>query len=109
MANAYKVLGQIEADTTTLETLYTVPAATECINSSMTICNRGSTNTTFRVAVRVAGAAIDLKQYLYYDVALPANDTFAFTLGVTLAATDVISTYAGNSNLTFQIFGTEII
>lgn len=108
MAEAYKVLGQLDAAATTLETLYTVPAATEGIVTTLTVCNRGATNTTFRIAVGLAGAGIDNKQYIYYDVAIPANDTFAATLGITLETTDIFETYAGNGNLTFQIFGTEV-
>ena len=48
------------------------------------------------------------KDYLYYDITLAGNDTFIATIGVTLAATDVIRVYSGNSNLTFQLFGTQI-
>jgi len=108
MAEAYKVLGQLDAAATTLETLYTVPGATESIITTLTVCNRGAVNDTFRVALRVGGAGIDNKHYLYYDVAIPANDTFAATLGITLATTDVVSVYCGLGDLTFNLTGTEV-
>jgi hypothetical protein len=46
--------------------------------------------------------------YLAYDAALPANDTATLTLGVTLAATDVISVYAASANVAFSAFGVEV-
>jgi hypothetical protein len=46
--------------------------------------------------------------YLAYDVSIPANDTTILTLGLSLATTDVVTVYAGNGNLAFSLFGTEI-
>lgn len=106
MAFAYKVLGQVAPSATTLTTLYTVPASTEAVASSLVACNRGA-STTIRVAVRPAGAAIDNKHYQLYDVTLPANDAIPLTLGITLEATDVVSVYAGTANVSFSLFGAE--
>ena len=108
MANVYKILGQSSPAATTPADLYTVPAATSAVCSSLSICNRGTTQTTFRVSISAAGAATANKDYLYYDVTLAGNDTFIATIGVTLATTDVIRVYSGNSNLSFQVWGTEI-
>ena len=108
MANVYKILGQSSPSATTSTDLYTVPATTSTVCSSLSICNRGGTPTTFRVSISPAGAAIENKDYLYYDVTLAGNDTFIATIGVTLATTDKIRVYSGNANLSFQIFGTEI-
>jgi glucose-6-phosphate dehydrogenase assembly protein OpcA len=108
MPQAHKVLGQSSPSATTLTTLYTAPASTQAICSTITICNTASSATTYRIAVRPAGASIATSQYLAYDAALPANDTATLTLGVTLAATDVISVYAASSNVAFSAFGVEI-
>ncbi len=108
MPTTYKVLGQQNPSAATLTTLYTVPAATSTVVSSMTICNRSATPTSFRVAVRPAGAAISNEMYMYFDVPIGANDTFAFTFGVTLATTDVVSVYATLATLSFVVFGSEI-
>jgi hypothetical protein len=108
MANVYKILGQSSPSATTETVLYTVPSATSTICSSLSICNRGSVQTTFRISFSKAGAATSTKDYIYYDVTLAANDTFISTIGVTLATTDVIRVYAGNANLSFQVYGTEI-
>jgi hypothetical protein len=108
MANVYKILGQISPSATTETNLYVVPATTSTVCSSISICNRGGTQTTFRVSISPLGAATANKDYLYYDVTLAGNDTFIATIGVTLATTDVIRVYSGNASLSFQLFGTEI-
>ena len=107
MATTLKVLGQSNPSATTLTTLYTAGASTSTVVSSITVCNRSATATSFRVAVRPAGAAIDDKHYIYYDVTLAGNDTFAATLGITLATTDVISVYATLATLSFHAYGQE--
>jgi glucose-6-phosphate dehydrogenase assembly protein OpcA len=109
MATTYKVLGQSAPSATTNTTLYTVPAATSTVVSTITVCNRAATAATYRIAVRPAGAAIANQHYLAYDIALAANDTTALTIGVSLATTDVVTVYASSANLTFNIFGSEIV
>jgi hypothetical protein len=108
MPSAYSVLGQSAPSATTLTTLYTVPASTSSVVSSITVCNRGTNAASFRIAVRPAGAAISNEHYVVYDGAIAANDMLAFTLGITLATTDVISVYASTANLSFQVFGSQI-
>ena len=95
----YKVLGQSNPSATTLTTLYTVPSATSAVVSTITIANQTSTAATYRVSIRVAGAADTAKQYVAYDISLPGNATDTLTLGVTLAATDVIRSEEHTSEL----------
>jgi hypothetical protein len=106
MPQTHKVLGQSNPAATTLSSLYTAPAQAIC--STITVCNTAGSATTYRIAVRPAGASIATAMYLAYDAALPANDTATLTLGVTLAATDVISVYAASANVAFAAFGVEI-
>lgn len=108
MPNAYKILGQSNPSATTLTTLYTVPSATSSVCSTLVICNTTSTATTYRVAVRPAGASITTAHYIAYDVAIAGSDSIMLTLGISLATTDVVSVYAGNANLVFNLFGSEI-
>jgi len=107
MATAYKVLGQVNPATETLTTLYTVPASTSSVASTLTICNLG-VSTSVRVAVRPAGAAIDNKHYILYDSTLNQYDSLFLTIGITLATTDVVSVYAGTSTVAFSLSGSEI-
>lgn len=104
-----KVLGQQNPSASSLENVYTVGASTSAIISTIVVCNRSSVETSFRIAIRPSGAMIDNKHYLYYDVAIPGNDTFAATMGITLATTDVVSVYATLATLSFTLFGQENI
>jgi hypothetical protein len=108
MANAYKVLGQNDLAATTLTTVYTVPASTEAVISSIIIANRTASAESFRIAIRPAGATIADQHYIAYGVAIAANDSTTITLGLTLAATDVVSVYASAVDLSVNVFGTEI-
>ncbi len=108
MPTTYKVLGQSNPSATTATTLYTVPSATQAVVSTIVIANLTATAATFRIAVRVAGAALANSQYVAYDITVGASDSTALTLGVTLNATDVLTVYASTANLTFTAFGSEI-
>jgi len=109
MATVYKVLGQSAPSATTDTTLYTVPSATSTVVSTITVCNRSAVDVTYRIAIRPAGASIANTHYIAYDVTLADSDTTALTLGITLATTDVVTVYASTANLTFNIFGSEIV
>lgn len=89
---------------TTLTTLYTCPSATTAVISSIVACNRSATATTIRVALRLLGASIADAHYLYYDLPLDGNDTFVFTGGVTMIATDVLSVYTNDATVSFNVF-----
>lgn len=102
------VLGQVNPAATTLTTLYTVPAATQTVVSSIVVCNQAASDATFRISIQVAAAADNAKQYLYFDTTVPANDTFTATVGLTLGATDVIKVYASTTTLSFSAFGVQI-
>lgn len=104
---ALKVLGQVAPASQTLTTLYTVPTSRETVVSTIAVANRSQGEVYFRIAVRVAGAALDNKQYVAYDAPVAGRDTTYVTVGLSLAAGDVISVYAGNDQLSFNAFGSE--
>lgn len=104
---AKKVLGQSNPSATTLTTLYTVPAGSSAVVSSISVANLASTSATYRIAIRPAGASIANQHYLGYDVTLAPSDSTIITVGITLAATDVISVYASTATVAFQAFGDE--
>jgi hypothetical protein len=111
--DAIKVLGQSAPSATTPTDLYSVPDyANDSVSgqstcSSLVICNRGATATTFRVSVSVAEAATANKDYLFYDTSIPGNSTVTAVLGITLGEKDIMRVYAGNGNLSFTLFGVE--
>jgi len=108
MPTNYKVLGQSNPLATTATSLYTVPAGTQTIVSTVVVTNQAATAGTYRIAVRVAGASLAASQYIAYDVSLPANASDTLTLGLTLGATDVVTVYASSATFSFSAFGSEL-
>jgi hypothetical protein len=108
MPTVYKVLGQVKPAANTLTSLYTVPASTSAVISTIVVCNTTETAEEIRIAVRPAGAAIDAKHYIVHTVGVPAFANYTYTLGITLATTDVVSVYGLGGFASFSIFGTEI-
>jgi hypothetical protein len=108
MPTLYKLLGLSAANAKTATTLYTVPSATSTVVSTLAIANRSATAATYRIAIRPAGATLANEHYIAYDVTVGASDSTTLTLGITLAATDVITVYASTANLSFNAFGSEI-
>jgi len=98
------VVKQSKPGATTLTDLYTVPGATSAMCSTITVCNQSATATAFRISIAPAGAADATSQYLYYDIAIPGNDTFAATLGFPLATTDKVRVYNTLATLSFSLF-----
>ena len=109
MADTVKTLGQVAVGAGSPTSLYTVPSSTSAVVSSLVVCNRSSVATTFRVAVRVAGAALDDKQYVFYDAPLPGNETMIATIGIALSAGDILSVYAAAASVSFSAFGVESV
>jgi hypothetical protein len=108
MATRYKVLGQVAPSATTDTTVYTAPAGKDTVISTIIVANRASTNASYRIAVRPAGATLANLHYVAFDIVVTANDSTAMTLGLTLSATDVVTVRASSADVTFSLFGTEI-
>jgi hypothetical protein len=108
MTTTYKVLGQLATAAATEANVYVVPAGNSAVISSLTICNQSATTTTYRILVKVANAATTSKQYLVYDAVAPGNDTVFLTLGLTLAAGDVLAANTAAATCSINAFGSEI-
>ena len=107
MATAYKVLAQ-QATTTGLVSMYTVPSATETIISSIVVANTSASDRTYRITVQPNNATLAQKHYIAYDVTSKANTTTAYTLGITLDATDQVYILGSTTDLSISLFGSEI-
>ena len=107
MADALKVLGQLDPSATTTTTLYTVPDKTMTTVSSIVAANRSGSAITFRLSVHVEGASADDKQYLYYDKSVAANDSLKIVIGITLNQSDVVKVYTSAVDMSFNMFGCE--
>jgi hypothetical protein len=108
VANYYKVLAQSNPSAYTLTTAYTVPSSTSTVISTVVITNFGPSPASYRIAVRPAGGAITQAMYIAYDITIPALDSTALTLGITLATTDLFVVYSSSGLVNFNIFGSEI-
>jgi hypothetical protein len=108
LPTVYKVLGQSNPAATTNTTLYTVPAATSAVVSSIVICNQAASAATYRIAVRPAGAAVASQHWIVYGATVAASDSTVITMGLTLATTDVITVYASSATVSFSAYGSEI-
>jgi hypothetical protein len=108
MASTYKVLAQSAPSATTNTDVYTVGSGKSAVVSTITVCNRSASAATYRIAIRVAGATLANEDYIAYGATCPANDMIALTLGLTLAATDVVTVFASSGDLSFGLFGSEV-
>lgn len=108
MPSTYKVLGQVNPNANTDTTLYTVPASTQSVISTINVCNQNNVPVTFRVAVRPAAATLAAQHYIAYDTSIPAFDSLPITIGITLATTDVVTVRANAANVSFSAFGSEV-
>lgn len=108
MPESFSILAQSDPLAATLTVAYTVPASTEAVISSIVVCNRSGTATSFRLAFSPGGVAISNEHYTHFDIPIGGNDSYIATIGVTLEATDVVRVQATLATLSFNIFGTEI-
>lgn len=87
--------------------LYTVPASTTAVCSTLVIVNRGASAATYRVSVAIAGAATVNQQYIAFDEPIEATSRHTMTLGFTLNAADVVRVRASTADLSFNLFKVE--
>lgn len=108
MTIAYKVLGQIAPAANTQTNIYVTPTGNSTVVSTVTICNQGTSTTTFCIAVQQSGAALSSRHYVNFNTPLPANDTITLTLGITMSASDILSANSASGTVSFSAFGSEI-
>jgi hypothetical protein len=106
MATTYKVLGQL-AGTTATSSLYTSPALTQTVVSTLVACNQSSANSTYWIAVVPSGDTLSSENWVAFNVPISGSDSTALTLGITLAAGDVIQV-SGLATGSFSLFGSQI-
>jgi hypothetical protein len=109
MATAYKY-AQVQgtASTGTYATLYTTPASTEAVISSLVITNQASSDVTVRIGLDTTAGTPGSDEWLVYDAVIAGNDTIALTLGVTLDAAKFIRVSSSANTCNFSAFLSEI-
>ena len=108
MPTTYKILGQQSPLASTLTTIYTVPANTQSVVSTITCANFGATSTNVSLSVHVANAAWAANMQVANNISVSTQNSLALTLGVTLGAGDTIRANCSTANIAVNIFGSEI-
>jgi hypothetical protein len=111
MPTVYKRLGTSAPSATTYTQLYQVPASTAAIISTILVANRSATSRTYRIVQVPSATAITSPgngDFLAFDVIIPANDTTALTLGITMDSQQKLGVYGSTGDLTFAAYGSEI-
>jgi hypothetical protein len=105
-----KVLGQANPTASTSTVLYTVPASTQAVGSTLVVCNLDTTGViaTYSIAVVPSGQTLANKHYTHYTQAVDARKSVRLTLGWTLAAGDKVYILASTANVAFNLFGSEL-
>lgn len=110
MGTLYKVLGQAQGTAAlgTYATLYTVPAATGTIVSTISVCNTSATDYKFRLALSTTttpGAA----NWIAYDSTVSGNDTSFITVSLCMdTAYKYLIVSSENIAVSFTACGSEI-
>jgi hypothetical protein len=109
MATTYKY-SQVQgtASTGTYANLYTTPAGTQAVISSIVICNQSSSDVTVRIGLTTSASTPTAAQFLAYDAVVAGNDTVALTLGVTMDASKFIRISSSATTCSFSAFVSEI-
>lgn len=121
MANEYRNIAQISPGAGAGTDLYTCPASTSAIVSTLVVCNQNATNQTIRVSVRSgtaasgagtanlgSAAAPSTSAYVLYDTLVYAKSSLTLTLGITLTEAEVITVYASGTGVSFLLFGSLV-
>lgn len=107
MAESYIKLADSSPSAATATTLYTVPSSTDVVVSLITVCNRSSVATSFRIGIDVGGSGDADAQWSYYDCPIAGNETLEVMRGATCTATDLVRVYATLATLSFNLFGVK--
>lgn len=68
MPKVYKTVGQSAPAANTDTTVYTVPASTQFVGSTITVCNRDSNVvSSYRIAIVPSGATLASQHYIVYE------------------------------------------
>ena len=97
-------LGVADLAATTNTTLYTVPATTFSV-VSVSLCNRGASAVTVRIAMSSTGTPSD-SEYLEYDVSITAKGVLERT-GIVMDAGKNIVVRASNTGVSALCYGIE--
>ena len=92
----------------TYATLYTVPAATTSVISTLAIVNTASANATYRIGFAPSATTPAAADWLIYDGTVPANDAIFLSIGASITTGTLIRVSSSANTVSFQAFVSEI-
>ena len=109
----YKILGQIQTTANALTTIYTVPASTNTVVTTITICNQSANTVSVNVAANVSGSAVTTRNFIVSGYSLGAAETLVLEPRISLNVGSILSANItganASSNISINAFGVEII
>ena len=111
MANALKILGQLNPTANTQGNVYVVPASTAAIVNNITVANQTAANVAYSIIVMPSGSFSATAANTYFIVrggVVPASDTATLSLGVTLPAGAILAANTNSGSISISAFGVEI-
>jgi len=111
MANALKILGQLNPTANTQGNVYVVPASTAAIVNNITVANQTAANVSYSIIVMPSGSYTANSANTFFIVrggVVPASDTATLSLGVTLPAGAILAANTNSGSISISAFGVEI-
>jgi hypothetical protein len=111
MANALKILGQLNPTANTQGNVYVVPASTAAIVNNITVANQTAANVSYSIIVMPSGSFSATAANTFFIVRggiVPASDTATLSLGVTLPAGAILAANSNSGSVSISAFGVEI-
>ena len=111
MANALKILGQLNPTANTQGNVYVVPASTAAIVNNITVANQTAANVSYSIIVMPSGSFSATAANTFFIVRggiVPASDTATLSLGVTLPSGAILAANSNSGSISISAFGVEI-
>jgi hypothetical protein len=111
MANALKILGQLNPTANTQGNVYVVPASTSAVINNITVANQTTSNVSYSIIVMPSGSFSSTAANTYFVVrggVVPASDTALLSLGLTLPASAILAANSNSGSVSISAFGVEI-
>jgi hypothetical protein len=103
----------VQPGANSLTTIYTVPASTNTVVTTITICNQSANNLTVNVAANISGDAVTTKNFLITNYNLEAAETLVLEPRLAMLAGSLLSANITGvnaaSNVSVNAYGVEII
>lgn len=111
MGQIYKRLGAINPTANTQTNVYVIPAATQAVMSTITICNQSSSNASYSLSLMDSSQwsnPAPVATFLVRGAIVPAADSIILTMGITANAGCILAANTNDGNISFSAFGSEI-